>query len=231
METTRNNSTQALTSNRAVAQQQEAMAVFKNPAKLAEIRTDPDRYPHYRNIAEKQRGKWLSTQLLTLAGLMRIKDYTIDDARMAATALDGQIMGHQFISDYTLVEIADAFRSGIFGELGEWKGLTVQSLWGFLVRSLSLPVRREAINAIYARRQAEKAHAEQEAIRAEIEKAKADGTFTPTGRIEAVVRKPAYEPSAEDLAHRERVRAQAAEILARAGANNTHSGNKIDINW
>ena len=203
-----------------------ALAVFEKPAYLADIRTDPIRYPHYRTGAREQRQRWLAGQITALASLLRIKDYTKADAIGAATSLDGQIMGHQFISDYTLVEISEAFRRGLYGEYGEWHGLTVQSLWGFLTRSLNSPVRQEAVNMIYAKKQAEAEERERRKIQEDIAKAKASGEFTPTGKLPAVVRK-VYASTEEDIAHREKVRQQAREILARAGANTPNNNNEI----
>lgn len=211
---------------------QTPVAIFEKPAYLADIRTNPITYPHYRTIAEKSRKEWLSGQIFTLAGLLRVKDYGTNDAMTAASFLDGQIMRHKFISDYTLVEISEVFRLGLFGEYGEWRGLTVQTLWGFLQKSLNSPTRQEAINLIYTRRQAEAAKAEQARLRAEIEKAKADGSFVPTGKIPTLGR-PVYD-EAEAQAHRDRVRQQAREILAHARANNPESTTIPDnnsINW
>ena len=209
------------------------LAVFKNAGNLASVRLDPITYPHYRATLEKRRVEWLAGQIYSLAGLMRIKDYSAGDALAAAAYLDGQIMSHHIISDYTFIEIAEAFKMGVFGELGEWQGLTVKSLWGFLLKSLNSPVRQEAINSIYEQKQARAAQAEAERIRAEIEREKREGTFVPTGRIPAIGQRISGSAITEDKEHQELVRKQAREILSRTRADSiiTPVNNSNDITW
>lgn len=185
---------------------------------LAEIRMDERRYPHYKRIAMRDRVAWLANQVKYLASIARLRDFDAREAVLTATALDEMICTDSDMMELTLPEIADAFKSGVFGKYGEFYGLSAPNLYGFLDKFLASEKKKEASAMVlksreqsYDERKAAEKEEMQRRIRAEIEEAKRNGSFVPTGRVW-------FQPKTVDDAmssreHMERVRMQAREIL------------------
>lgn len=185
---------------------------------LAAVRMNPAKYPHYDTLPQPVRIKWMTKKVMAMNKL-RHNDITANEALIDATMLDSRMMQDQYIRDLTLPEIEDAFNDGMFGEYGEYYGVTAITLYGFLDGYINSDKKREAAAIVRKSKSEERAEktkreyeAEQRKIRAEIEEAKRNGTFVPTGRAW-------YKPQsvdcaiAESEAHREKVRKQAEEIL------------------
>ena len=187
---------------------------------LAEIRMDERRYPHYKRIAVRDRVAWLANQAKYLASIARLRDFDAREAVLTATALDEMICTDSDMMELTLPEIADAFKSGVFGKYGEFFGLSAPNLFGFLDKFLASEKKKEASALVLKTREqsyeerkaAEKAERERR-IREEIEEAKRNGTFVPTGKV--WFQPKTVDDVADSSAHREKVLRQAREILKR----------------
>ena len=187
------------------------------PQALAEIRLDERRYPHYRNISVRDRVAWLANQVKYLASVARIRDFDPRESILTATAIDEMVCTDSDMMELTLPEMADAFKSGVFGKYGEFFGLSAPNLYGFLNSFLDSQKKKEASALVLKSREqsyAEKKAAEKEEmqrrIRAEIEEAKRNGTFVPTDRAWF---KPTLVGEVLDSSeHCEKVRKQAKEI-------------------
>lgn len=185
---------------------------------LAEIRLDERRYPHYRNIAQPARMKWIAGQYQFLASIARIQITDPREPVMMASMLDEMIAKDSDMVELTLPELADAFKNGVFGLYGEFYGLSAPNLFGFIDSFLASQKKKEASAIVLkSREQAyeEKKAAEKEEmqrrIRAEIEEAKRNGSFVPTGQ--AWFQPKTVDDAIDSSAHREKVRQQAKEIL------------------
>lgn len=185
---------------------------------LAEIRLDEARYPHYRNIAQPARMKWLAGQIQFLASIARIRDFEAREPVMMASMLDEMITKDSDMRELTLPELADAFKNGVFGIYGEFFGLTAPNLFGFINSFLDSQKKKDASAIVLKSREqayAEKKAAEKEEmhrrIRAEIEEAKRNGSFVPTGR--AWFTPKTVDDALDSEEHRRKVRQQAREIL------------------
>ena len=187
---------------------------LNTPEAIAEVRLDERRYPRYYNIPQPSRLKWLAEQTKTLAAIARIKDFDGREAIVTASSLDEMIMKNEAISGLTTPEMAEAFKSGVFGLYGEFYGLSAPNLYGFL-RSYLESEKKQAATAIVRTKFEDRKKAEQEErqrrIRAEIEEAKRNGSFVPTGR--AWFQPKTVDDAIDESAHREMVRQQAREIL------------------
>lgn len=179
---------------------------------IVEVRLD-ERYPRYGNIPQSERLRWMSEQTKNLATIARIKDYDGRDAIVTAASLDEMVMRNEAICGLKLPEIAEAFKSGLFGLYGEFYGLTAPNLYGFLLSYIDSDRKKEATAIIrkgYEQRKREEQEENQRKIRAEIEEAKRNGTFVPTGRVWF---KPQMVDEVLNDEHRKKVRQQAREIL------------------
>lgn len=186
---------------------------------LAVIRMDEKKYPHYRNIPQMERMGLVAKEIQFLASIMRIKDFDKREPVLMATALDDMMREDKDMMELTMAEISVAFKNGVFGIYGEFYGLTAPNLFGFLNSFLESSLKREATELViksreqaYLERTAAERAERQRKIRAEIEEAKRNGSFVPTGRtwFKPKMVKDVMKESAE---HRERVRKQAREIL------------------
>ena len=185
---------------------------------LAAIRMDESRYPHYRHIPQSARQEWLAGRMKYLASITRIRDFSAKEAILMAAALDEMIAQHRDMSELTLPEIADAFKSGVFGFYGEFYGLSATNLYDYLVSFLDSEKKKDAAAIVlktreqsYAEKKAAEKAEQDRRIRAEIEEAKRNGSFVPTGRVWFQPKK--VDDALADDEHRKRVRAQAQEIL------------------
>ncbi len=187
---------------------------LNTPEAIAEVRLNERMYPRYCNIPQPSRLEWLSKQAKTLASITRIKDFDGREAIVTASSLDEMIMKNEAISGLTTPEMAEAFKSGVFGLYGESYGLSAPNLYGFL-RSYLESEKKQAATAIVRTKFEDRKKAEQEErqrrIRAEIEEAKRNGSFVPTGR--AWFQPKTVDDAIDESAHREMVRQQAREIL------------------
>ena len=188
------------------------------PQALAEIRMDERRYPHYCNIPVQVRLKWLANQIQYLVSITRIRDFEAREPIVMATSLDEMITRDSDMAGLTLPELADAFKNGVFGLYGEFYGLTAPSLYGFIDKFLSSEKKKEASAIVLKSREQsyeEKKAAEKEEmqrrIRAEIEEAKRNGSFVPTGKV--WFKPQTVDDAIDSAAHREKVRRQAQAIL------------------
>lgn len=192
-----NNSLQAWTSSSDIVR-------IENAKSLAAIRLDPVHFPHYKDIPQPERLKWMTKESMTLAEIARIRDFDMMSAARLATVLDEMLMEDHYLSDLTLPEFHEAFKSGVFGLLGDFHGISAPNLYGFAEKWLESDKKRESAEIVRktkAELRAEKTRQEQEEerrrIREEIEQAKRDGTFVPTGKawykpksVDEVLREP-----------------------------------------
>lgn len=187
---------------------------LNTPEAIAEVRLDERRYPRYRNQNAVQRRMMLSKIIQGLVTITRIRDFDGEAVVDQANALDDMIMKNEAISGLTMVEMAEAFKSGVFGLYGEFYGLSAPNLYGFLRSYLESELKQDA-TAMVRTRFEEKKRLEQEErqrrIRAEIEEAKRNGSFVPTGN--AWFKPQTVNEVIDNSAHREMVRQQAREIL------------------
>ena len=97
---------------------------------LASVRMDKS-IPHYKDLDQAQRVKWLKGQIMSLNMIRHqmAEDWQVE---FDAQALDEFIMDDHFASDYTFSEIKDSFKRGLMGDYGEYYGLTAESLYGFI---------------------------------------------------------------------------------------------------
>ena len=189
---------------------------------LAAIRMDGDRYPHYRSIPQPKRQEWLAGQMKYLASITRIRDFSAREAILMATVLDEMIVQHRDMSELTFPEIADAFKSGVFGFYGEFYGLSATNLYDYLVSFLDSAKKKEATalvakskEAAYLERTKAERDRQRQDIRAEIEEAKRNGSFVTTGKA-WFKPKMVNDIMPDNKAHRALVRQQAREILNQA---------------
>lgn len=187
---------------------------LNTPESIAEVRLNERMYPRYCNLGARQRQLFLSDQIQRLVAVTRIRDINGEEVINQASALDEMIMKNEAISGLTMVEMAEAFKSGVFGLYGEFYGLSAPNLYGFLRSYLESELKQDA-TAMVRTRFEEKKRLEQEErqrrIRAEIEEAKRNGSFVPSGRVWFQPKK--VDDVLADDEHRKRVRAQAQEIL------------------
>lgn len=161
----------------------------ENAKSLAAIRLDPVHFPHYKDIPQPERLKWMTKESMTLAEIARIRDFDMKSAARLATVLDEMLMEDNYLADLTLPEFHEAFKSGVFGLLGDFHGISAPNLYGFAQKFLESDKKRESVEIVRktkAELRAEQTRREQEEerrrIREEIEQAKRDGTFNPTGK-------------------------------------------------
>ena len=117
--------------------------------------------------------------------------------------------------------VTDEERGRVFGLFGDYYGLSAPSLYGFVNGYLdsakkveaSKIIRRTRIEELEERNRAER-EAEQRKIREEIEQAKRDGTFVPTGNAWFQPKK--VKDAIDSSEHREKIRRQAEEIMNQA---------------
>lgn len=186
---------------------------------IAAVRLDEAKYPRYELIPPASRQKWLATEIKALAAVTRIRDLEAREAIMMAASLDEMLMTpDDNTGNLTLPELHKAFTAGVYGKYGEFYGLSAPNLYGFVRSYLSTPEKKIASDIVmwekkkaYAEKERLRREWEQKLLRAEIEKAKRDGTFVPTGRL-------TYQPKkvkdvVRDNEHRMLVRQQAKEIL------------------
>ena len=184
---------------------------------IAAIRQDREHYPRYKDIPVKERQRWLAKQFLALASISRIKEYTADEATIGAVALDERMIDSEVLASLTAPEIEYAFKNGIFGAYGEYYGLNAISLYNFLESFLNSEKKVESARLIREARE-KQIRDEDEAmrarIRAEIEEAKRNGSFVPTGRFDfGKVGKP-VDKALDTREHREMIERQARDILS-----------------
>ena len=188
---------------------------------LAAIRLDERRFPRYKNIPAPKRAEWMTSEIKVLASIARLRDFDVKEAVMMATILDEMMLRERFISELTLPEIHDAFKNGVFGIYGDFYGISAPNLYGYLEAFLGDERKKEAARIVRERKAKEEEArklrerlAEQGRIRAEIERAKADGSFVPTRGYDGLRLQTVDEALAEDGAHARKVRQQARDILA-----------------
>lgn len=196
------------------------LPALNTPEAIAAVRLDERRYPRYCNLDVRRRQLFLSDQIQRLVAVARIRDISGEEVINQASALDEMIMKKEAISGLSMVEMAEAFKNGVFGLYGEFYGLSAPNLYGFLRSYLESEVKQAStaiVRKTFEQRKREEMEERQRSIRAEIEEAKMNGSFVPTGRVW-------FQPKTVDDAvisreHREKVRMQAREIL---GSNEHH---------
>lgn len=184
-----------------------------NAQSLAKVRSDAEHYPHYGNVTQKSRVAWLTLEIRRLASLMRLSDYGVKDASLAASALDTMIARNDYMADLTQPEIEESFTNGVFGEYGQFMGLTAMTLYQFLREYIESEKKKEAAKILLDR--ASKNDQEITDFRAkcrkEMEEAKKNGSFVPTGN--AWYKPQTINSALSSSEHRERVKQQAEQIL------------------
>lgn len=188
---------------------------------LVAIRKDKERFPRYRDIPVAERQKWLAKEFRLLASIARVKDYDPKEALIGAVALDERIADSPDLSDLTISEIEYAFKNGVFGRYGEYYGLSAISLYSFLEGFLKSELKADATKAVrlskaeeYQKQRQAEEEAERSRIRAEIEQAKRDGTFVPTGRFSFGGAVKSVKEAIDSSEHRARIAKQARDILS-----------------
>lgn len=184
---------------------------------IVAIRNDREHYPRYGDIPVKERQRWLAKQFFTLASITRTKEYTADEATIGAVALDERIMDTEGMAGLTAPEMEYAFKSGVFGAYGDYYGLNAISLYGFLESFLRSEKKVESARLIREAKEREirdEDEAYRARIRAEMEEAKRNGTFVPTGRFDYGRVGKSVKRALDTREHRERIAQQAREILA-----------------
>lgn len=189
---------------------------------LVAIRQDKARFPRYRDIPVAERQKWLAKEFRLLASIARVKDYDPKDALVGAVALDERIADSPELSDLTIPEMEYAFKNGVFGRYNEYYGLSAISLYSFLEGFVKSELKADATKAVRASKAEEyqmrmqlEEEAERRRLRAEIEQAKRDGTFVPTGRFDFSGAVKSVNAAIDTSEHRARIARQAQEIFAR----------------
>ena len=129
-----------------IQQYQTSSSLVATPSAIAEHRMRAD-VLHYKQIPPKTRIQWLANKMAEMCTL-RHQDCTIENLVIDATTLDETIMEHPIISDYTLDEITIAFRKGLFGQFGDFYGVTAISCYMFLEKWLKTPEKQEAIKLV-----------------------------------------------------------------------------------
>lgn len=176
--------TQALTTNKG-----NTLPAIPDAKTIAAIRLNEREFPHYKNIPKGKRIEWVATEIKMLADITRAKNFDAKDSIIIAAALDEVVMEDFYASDLTFPEIRDSFKKGVFGIYGEFKGLSAPNLYGFLNSYLlsenkkaSAEMVRKEKEKFLAEKKRKEREEEQRKIWAEIEEAKKNGTFVPTGR-------------------------------------------------
>ena len=100
--------------------------------------------PHYRDIPETKRVQWLGQTMAQMYDI-RHQEYNMKQILMDAAMLDEKIMDDSILSDLTQAEIIKAFKKGIFGDFGDFFGVTAISCYGFLRKFLQTPEKQAAI--------------------------------------------------------------------------------------
>lgn len=188
-------------------------------AAIVQIRAGDNPFPRYRSIPPGARQEWLAMEFRKFMALARVKDANPREILAGAVALDEMMMQEPAMADLTQPEISQAFKNGVFGKYGEYYGLTAMSFYGFVEGYLSSDEKQEAAREIRRRAEADRAARREEERRretarvlAEIAEAKRNG-FVPTwGPGYSFVPKK-VDDLVDSSAHRERVLAQAKEIL------------------
>ena len=200
----------------------DSLPAVQDARAIAAIRIDR-RVPRYKDAPASYRIGWLTKQITRIYIIKHIsltdqngRDRT-QTIKVDAAALDGFIMRNDSISDLTQAEIYDAFTSGVLGDYGEYVGVTSETLFKFLKEFVVSEKKQEATRIVREERERARKVAnenERARLRAEIEAAKKDGSFVPTGEI--------FKPKMvsditeeEREAHREKIRRQAE--MARKG--------------
>lgn len=179
---------------------------------LAAVRTDP-RFPRYSAVPKRDRVRWLSLQIMELQKLKHVKP-TADTALLDAAALDERMMGDQYAADLTQPEIEQAFKDGLFGDYGDYYGINAPSLYGFIREFIGSEKKRDAAALVmkaHEERRRREAEEERRKIREEMEEAKRNGTFVPTGR--AWYRPESVSNVTDSSDHRKMIEEQAREII------------------
>ena len=184
---------------------------------IVAIRKDREHYPRYKDIPVKDRQRWLAKQFFTLASIARMKEYTADEATIGAVALDERIMDAEVLANLTAPEIEYAFKNGVFGAYGEYYGLNAISLYNFLEEFVKSEKKQESARLIREEREKQIRDEDEEyraRIRAEMEEAKRNGTFVPTGRFDFGRASKSVNEVLDTKEHKERIARQAQDILS-----------------
>lgn len=203
----RNNTLQQLTSS-------SSLPALNTPEGIAAVRLDERRYPRYGGLGARQRQLFLSDQIQRLVAAARIRDINGEEVINQASALDEMIMKNEAISGLSIVEMTEAFKNGLFGVYGEFYGLSAPNLYGFLRSYLESEVKQAStaiVRKTFEQRKRDEMADRQRSIRAEIEEAKRNGSFVPTGR--AWFQPKTVDDAIDSSEHANKVRAQAREIL------------------
>lgn len=129
---------------------------IKTPESLTRVRMDKD-IPHYGKMPENVRKMAISAMIAKLY-LIRHQIPQVNGmsagqvADMDATMLDEMIMEDSTMSDFTMQEIEEAFRDGIFGKYGEFYGINATTLYGFLRAYMRTPKKRRSVELEYQER-------------------------------------------------------------------------------
>lgn len=186
--------------------------------KLAAALRDPGTV-RYKDVPEAARVRWLGELILDACGLKN-QDPGGVDVSLHATALDAKMIRDPRTAGLLPAEITEAVRDGLFGDYGEYYGITAISLYRFVRAYLSGPKRRETAVLIRQSQEAEEAARRQGEIRARCE-ALMRGGYVP-GRALAPYRPKTVNMAIGSRAHREKIRRQAERILeeSKQEANN-----------
>lgn len=172
---------------------------------LAMVLSNPQ-IPRFGSLSKKDRVGWIMAQIFNLNYLLHRKVDGVNefDVAIDAESFDKSAITEMPIRNLTLVEIQEAFIRGINGEYGDYYGVTVPSLIGFLKGYLNGEKRRKA-EAILLAEEKSKLKAGDELFWKTLAEAKAEG------KIEL----PEFQhsPFEDDKQHQARIAKQRAEIM------------------
>lgn len=186
--------------------------------RLAALRSD-GKTPHYRNLPHEWRVRWIGDQIFALNLLNHRKEVDGAEAFIDAVAFDGAVMDDACMADLTLAEMQEAFRNGINGAYGDYFGITMKSLTGFL-RGFLADEKKQAANFLLLAKSAEAEEEDRKEKEArfwkEMMRAEKEGRIVlpkfGTGKKER-----STLTEAERKAHREKIAGQVEEIYRRYG--------------
>jgi len=170
-------------------------------------------YARYKDGDEEQRMAWLGEQFFGLSAITHTA-LTATSVALDVASLDQEIMRNSILREMTLVEMQEAFRNGVFKEYGDYYGLTAVSMFGFL-KGYCRADKKQSASVIINRHNVKLEQERNEKFFRELYKAEKAGKMTLPDLSHMRInghREKNYSPE-ESVAHREKVRRQAEEIL------------------
>lgn len=164
--------------------------------------------PRFYSLEQGSRVAWLGQQIIALCYMVHTQRTPNEyDLFIESSTLDQAIMEDDGLRGLTQVEMQEAFRRGISHEYGDFFGITVPSLLGFLRGFRTCAKRMKAIAIMYGEEKARQ-KAEDELFWKTLAEAKAKGFQIPDFP---------HSPFEDDKQRAERLEKQRKEILKASG--------------